>query len=134
MVKTAAILFGIVFLVMGILDFVPAVTPANGMLLGIFHVNTVHNIVHLAAGVVFLLCGMAGVGASRTFFQIFGIVYALVALLGFYYDDNALVGLISNNTADAWLHVVLAVAMLFLGFGTSGDTASIWFSPQRACG
>jgi heme/copper-type cytochrome/quinol oxidase subunit 3 len=57
-IKTAAILFGIVFLLIGILGFVPAATPANGMLLGIFHVNTAHNFVHLASGVVFLLCGM----------------------------------------------------------------------------
>jgi Domain of unknown function (DUF4383) len=102
MIKSAAILFGIVFLVIGILGFVPAATPANGMLLGIFHVNAAHNIVHLASGVVFLLCGMAGTGPSRTFFQIFGIIYALVALLGFYYGDNALLGIISNNTADTW--------------------------------
>jgi Domain of unknown function (DUF4383) len=121
MVKTAALLFGIVFLVIGILGFVPAATPPDGMLLGIFHVNTAHNIVHLASGVVFLLCGMAGAGPSRAFFKIFGIVYALVAILGFYYGDNALLGIISNNTADTWLHVVLAVVMLFLGFGASGS-------------
>jgi hypothetical protein len=125
MIRTAALLFGIVFLVIGILGFVPAVTPDNGMLLGIFHVNTAHNIVHLASGVVFLLCGMAGVGPSRTFFQIFGIIYAVVAVLGFYYGDNALLGIISNNTADTWLHVVLAVVMLFLGFGASGRKAIV---------
>jgi Domain of unknown function (DUF4383) len=125
MIKTAAILFGIVFLLVGILGFVPAATPANGMLLGIFHVNAAHNFVHLASGVVFLLCGMAGVGASRTFFRIFGIIYALVALLGFYYGDNAIFGLIANNTADIWLHVVLAVVMLFLGFGASGSKATV---------
>src|SRR4051812_32214391 len=69
MVKTAAILFGLVFLLVGILGFVPAATPdTNGMpmLLGIFHVNTVHNFIHLASGVVFLLCGFAGAGPSRT--------------------------------------------------------------------
>ena len=52
----------IVFLLIGILGYVPATTPANGMLLRIFHVNTAHNIVHLASGVVFLLCGIAGAG------------------------------------------------------------------------
>jgi hypothetical protein len=100
MVKTAAILFGVVFLLIGILGFVPAITPANGMLLAIFHVNTAHNIVHLASGVVFLLCGIAGTGASRTFFRIFGFIYALVALLRFYYGDNPILGLIASNTAD----------------------------------
>ena len=125
MIKTAALLFGIVFLLIGILGFVPAVTPDNGMLLGVFHVNIAHNIIHLASGVVFLLCGMAGAGPSRTFFQIFGIIYAVVAVLGFYYGDNALLGLISNNTADTWLHVVLAVVMLFFGFGPSGRKATV---------
>jgi hypothetical protein len=125
MVKAAAILFGLVFLLIGILGFVPAVTPSNGMLLGIFHVNTAHNIVHLASGIVFLLCGMAGAGPSQTFFRIFGIVYALVALLGFFYGDNALLGIVANNTADTWLHVVLAVVMLFLGFGVSTTKTAV---------
>ena len=93
MVKSAAILFGVVFLLIGILGYVPAATPANGMLLRIFHVNTAHNIVHLASGVVFLLCGIAGAGPSQTFFKIFGIIYGLVAVLGFYYGDNALLGI-----------------------------------------
>ena len=125
MIKAAALLFGIVFLLIGILGFVPAVTPSNGMLLGVFHVNTAHNIVHLASGIVFLLCGMAGAGPSQGFFKIFGIIYALVAILGFYYGDNALLGIISNNAAGTWLHVVLAVVMLFLGFGTSGSKAAV---------
>ena len=124
MVKTAAIIFGLVFLLVGILGFVPAVTK-DEMLLGIFHVNFAHNIVHLASGAIFLLCGMAGAGPSRTFFRIFGIVYALVAALGFYYGDQPILGIISNNTPDIWLHIVLAVVMLYLGFGASGgDTAT----------
>lgn len=128
MVKSAALLFGIVFLVVGILGFVPAAThDVNGMpmLLGIFHVNFAHNLVHLASGAVFLLCGLAGAGPSRMFFRIFGLVYALVAVLGFMKGDGMLLGLISNNMATTWLHVVLAAAMLFLGFGPSGsNTAS----------
>src|SRR5205814_4647827 len=127
MAKTLGMLFGVVFLAVGILRFVPAVTSdVNGMpmLLGIFHVNTAHNFVHIASGVVFLLCGMAGPGASRTFFKIFGVVYALVAILGFYPDGTMLLGFLSNNVAVTWLHVVLALAMLYLGFGTR-DTATV---------
>lgn len=127
MVKTAAILFGIVFLAVGILGFVPgATTNVDGMpmLLGIFHVNTAHNFVHLASGVVFLLCGMAGAGPSRTFFRIFGLIYALVAVLGFMNPNGPLLGMISNNPATTWLHVVLAAAMLFLGFVVK-DTAAV---------
>ena len=126
MVKTFALLFGIVFLVVGVLGFVPAATsgmPDMPMLLGIFHVNTVHNIVHLASGAVFLLCGLAGAGPARMFFKIFGIVYALVAVLGFMNPAGPLLGMISNNPADNYLHTALAAVMLFIGFGTSKQTA-----------
>ena len=126
MIKAAAILFGIVFLVVGILGFIPACTiNLNGMpmLLGIFHVNTAHNIVHLVSGAVFLLCGMAGAGPSRTFFRIFGLVYALVAILGFLKPAGPVLWIISNNMADVWLHVGLAVTMLFLGFGLKSNPA-----------
>jgi len=65
------------------------------------------------------------VWASRMFFKIFGIVYALVAVLGFMKGNGLVLGMISNNTADTWLHVVLAVVMLFLGFGASGNRVTV---------
>ena len=116
MVKTMAVLFGVVFLVVGILGFVPAVTKEQ-MLLGIFHVNTAHNAVHLLSGVVALLCGMSGAGASRWYYRIFGLVYGAVAVMGFMAGgDTMLLGLISNNMADTWLHVGIAAVSLLLGF------------------
>jgi hypothetical protein len=66
---------------------------------------------------------MAGPGPSRTFFRIFGIVYALVAVLGFYYGDQPLLGMISSSTPNTYLHVGLAVVMLLIGFGTPKQTA-----------
>jgi Domain of unknown function (DUF4383) len=63
---------------------------------------------------------MAGVGASKTFFKIFGVVYGLV-VLGFVVGDGMLLGLISNNAADTWLHVGIAVVSLIIGFAPSGE-------------
>src|SRR5205814_9544862 len=102
MAKTHAHLFGVVFLLIGILGFVPAVAP-NEMLLNIFHVNAAHIAVHLPTGIVALLAGMAGVGASKTFFKIFGVVYGLVAALVFVAADGTLLCLSSNNPAAPWL-------------------------------
>src|SRR6476646_6430645 len=125
MAKTMAVLFGVVFLVVGILGFVPAVTK-DQMLLGIFHVNTAHNAVHLLSGVVALICGMAGIGASRLYFKIFGLVYAAVAVLGFLNPgDTMLLGLISNNTADTWLHVAIAAVSLIIGFMPVSSTETV---------
>ena len=115
MVKTMAVLFGVVFLLIGILGFVPAVTK-DEMLLGIFHVNAAHNVVHLLSGAVALFCGMNSVSASRMYFRIFGVVYGLVAVMGFFVGDGMLLGMISNNTAVTWLHVAIAAVSLILGF------------------
>jgi hypothetical protein len=127
MAKTLGMLFGIVFLAVGILGFVPGVTTtgADGMpmLLGVFMVNTLHSVVHIASGVVFLLASMAGAGPARLWFKIFGLVYAVVAILGFKTPNGMLLGLISNNPAVTWLHVVLAVAMLAIGFGSPKHAA-----------
>jgi len=122
MAKTLGMLFGLVFLAIGILGFVPGVTK-DEMLLGIFMVNTVHSIVHIASGAVFLIASMSGAGAARLWFQIFGLVYAVVAVMGFVVGNGMIFNLISNNTADTWLHVGLAAVMLLIGFGTPKQTA-----------
>ncbi len=120
MVKTLGMLFGIVFLAVGILGFVPGVSAPGPdgmpMLLGIFMVNTAHSMVHIASGAIFLFASMAGAGAASLWFKLFGLVYAVVAVLGFMTPNGMLLGLISNNPADTWLHVGLAAAMLLIGF------------------
>ena len=123
MLKTAAIIFGIVFLLVGVLGFVPGITTTGQMLLGIFHVNAVHNIVHLLSGAVALITGLTSTAAARMYFRVFGIVYALVAILGFFTGHGLLLGLISNNMADTWLHVLIAIVALALGFAVQ-DTST----------
>jgi uncharacterized membrane protein YuzA (DUF378 family) len=117
MVNTMAVLFGVILLVVGILGFVPGITK-DEMLLGIFHVNTVHNCVHLLSGAVALFCGMAGVGASRNYFRIFGVIYGAVAVLGLMHmgEHTNLLGVMSNNDAITYLHIGIAAVSLILGF------------------
>ena len=81
-------------------------------------VNAAHSIVQIASGAVFLFASMAGAGAAQLWFKIFGLIYAVVAVLGFMTPNGMLLGMISNNPADTWLHVVLAAAMLLIGFAS----------------
>ena len=122
MLKKIAVAFGVVFLAVGLLGFVPALTP-DGHLLGLFHVNALHNVVHLASGAVALWAGMTSEQNSKLYFQIFGVVYALVAVLGFVYGDEPILGVIPSNMANTWLHVVIAAAALYLGFGMKAAPA-----------
>lgn len=115
MLKNVAIVFGFVLLGLGILGFIPAATP-NGYLLGFFHVNTAHNLIHVATGLIALWCGFTSFAYSQLFFRVFGAVYGLVAILGFIYGDTPIFGIIANNIADAWLHVAIAAFSLYLGF------------------
>ena len=124
MLKTAAIIFGIFFLVAGIGGFVPALAPQHGdgaMLFGIFMVGPVHNVIHIASGVAALICGMMGAGAARKYFQIFGIVYALVAVIGFFYGNTRILGVMEHNVADIGLHIAIAAVALYLGFMARND-------------
>src|SRR3954470_19173692 len=121
MLKTAAIIFGVFFIVAGIGGFVPALAP-NGMLFGIFMVGPVHNVIHLASGAVALFCAFAGASAARKYFQIFGVVYLLVAVIGFVYGNSPLMGMVEHNKNDIWLHIIIAAASLYLGFAAK-DTA-----------
>jgi hypothetical protein len=120
MIKKLAILFGAVFLLVGILGFFPALTPANAEgerhLLGLFEVDTVHNVVHLLSGAVALAAGLLSGYASRLYFKIFGAVYALVTLVGMI--SGSALGLFHVNGADNFLHLALAVALLAIGFAT----------------
>lgn len=120
--KRIAVIFGIVFVAVGLLGFVPALNP-DGKLLGLFAVNAAHNVVHLATGIVALIVGFASDKASRVFFQVFGVVYALVAVLGFVNGDQPLLGIVSSNQADTWLHVAIALIALYLGFMMKADQA-----------
>jgi Domain of unknown function (DUF4383) len=124
-VQLVATIFGVVFLLVGILGFVPGITtnydqltfagPMSGaMLLGLFAVSVLHNIVHLAFGVAGLLLARTASGA-RNYLIVGGIVYAVIWIYGLITDPMSSANFVPLNTADNWLHLVLAIAMIGLG-------------------
>lgn len=117
MLKKAAMAVGAVFLVIGIGGFLPFLV-FDSKLLGIFLVDGTHNLVHILSGLVFLAASQKGAW-SRLAFQVFGVVYALVTVVGFMVGDGgSVLGLFHVNVADNLLHLVLTAAFLYLGFGT----------------
>ena len=130
MVVKLAWVFAVVFLLIGVLGFVPGIT-ADGHLLGIFEVDLLHNIIHLATGVLAALAAWKGVELSRRFFQVFGVVYALVTVVGFVQGDTVL-GLVGVNMADNILHLAVAVVALAAGFFLKGDSMGGGPAPMAA--
>ncbi|MFQ5540760.1 MAG: DUF4383 domain-containing protein [Candidatus Paceibacteria bacterium] len=123
MIKTWSWILAVVFLAVGILGFIPAFAP-NGMLLGLFEVDALHNIIHLISGLAFVWAALAAETTGRMVFKVFGIIYAIVAVVGLVQGDTVL-GIIAANMADHILHVVLAVVILYIGFGKGGSHASM---------
>lgn len=112
MAKTLAIVFGVVFVVVGLLGFVS--NPIVGEM-GLFVTNGLHNIVHLLVGVILLGVAFGSPMSSGMALKIFGIVYIILAVLGFVLPGDMLLGLVSVNMADHWLHLVLGVILFWAG-------------------
>jgi hypothetical protein len=115
----------VVFLLVGVLGFIPGVTTNFGdmrfaghdsgaELLGVFQVSILHNIVHLLFGVVGLVLARTVAGA-RAYLIGGGAVYAVLWLYGLAVDHGSGANFVPFNTADDWLHFALAVGMVALG-------------------
>jgi hypothetical protein len=109
MIKNIMYVLGVVFIIIGILGFF------NNPILGIFEVDTMHNVVHLASGILALIFASRGENQARTYALVLGIVYALVTVIGFISSTGSILGLFTVNTSDNWLHLVLAIVFLALG-------------------
>ena len=111
--QTWAKILGVVLVLVGLAGFF-----SGGNLLG-FHVNTAHNLVHLLSGIIALMAGFMGGGNyAKIYNVIFGVVYLLVALLGLF-SVTFVVDLLTLNSADNWLHIVLAVVTFAIGIWAS---------------
>ena len=124
-VQKLTLIFGIVFLALAIVGFIPGLTTHYGEmsfagddsaseLFGVFRVSILHNIVHLLFGVAGLSLSKTREG-SRTYLLGGGAIYLLLWLLGLAGDADW----IPANTADDWLHLALGVTMIGGGILTT---------------
>lgn len=124
-IQMAAAAVGVVFLLVGILGFVPGITSnfddiefvgheSEAELLGIFQVNILHNLVHLIFGVFGLLLARTA-PLARSYLLLGGVVYLVLWLYGMVIDLDTSWNFVSLNTADNWLHAGLGVGMVALG-------------------
>ncbi|MDP9211968.1 MAG: DUF4383 domain-containing protein [bacterium] len=122
MVKTYATVLGAVFVLVGILGFIPPLNP-DGNLFGVFHVGTAHNVLHLVSGLAVLGAVLAGGIYPRLATQVIGLVYGVIAVLGFLIGQGVVLGFLEVNVADNALYAVIALSALYAGFVPEGKTA-----------
>jgi hypothetical protein len=124
-VQKAAKIVGAMFLLVGILGFVPGITSHFGdmkfaghesgsKLLGVFQVSVLHNIVHLLFGIAGLVAAKKA-RSARTYLVAGGVIYLVLFLYGLIMDADDTGNFVPVNNADDWLHLLLGLGMVALG-------------------
>ncbi|MFE9627737.1 DUF4383 domain-containing protein [Streptomyces sp. NPDC006527] len=123
-IQQAAMVVGAVFLIVGILGFIPGITTnysamefasheSGAMLLGIFQTSVLHNLVHLAFGIAGLLMARTAPGAY-TYLLGGGAIYLVLWIYGLVVGHGTDANFVPFNAADNWLHLVLGLGMIGL--------------------
>lgn len=129
--QKAARLVGIVFLLVGVLGFIPGITQnfedmkfaghnSDAELLGIFQVSILHNIVHMLFGVAGLALSRTWDGAKR-FFIGGGVLYLVLFLYGVVTSQQSGANFVPMNKEDDILHLGLGLGMIALGLVLSRE-------------
>ena len=111
-VQRAAQIFGWVFVLVGIAGLYYSRGMEEGLLLGMFPVNVVHNAAHL-------LLGLWGIVAAKTFSgaksyaTIAGVLYVVLAIVGYVEPNPGDMLPLGGN--DVYLHAALGVILLGIG-------------------
>jgi len=124
-VQGAAVLVGAIFLVFGLLGFIPGVTSGYdtlawaghhcaARLFGVFAVSGLHNVVHVAFGVAGLVMARSYAGA-RAYLLGAGFIYLALWVYGLLIDHGSDANFVPVNGADNWLHFGLGAVMILLG-------------------
>ena len=119
-----SLVFGATLLLAGLLGFLADSSfETGGNIQGddliIFEVNGIHNLVHIASGLLGLALFRAR-GTAKAYALGFGAVYGLVTIIGFI-DGETVLNLIPVNTADNFLHLAIAAAGIAAGLASPGD-------------
>jgi hypothetical protein len=126
--RSFALAAGITYVLVGALGFLPGITqppPAGspdlvvgsgyGYLLGLFPINLLHNLVHLAVGIAGLAAYRSR-GGARAFARGLAIFYGLLAVMGLVPGLDTTLGLIPIFGHDIWLHALTALLAAYFGF------------------
>lgn len=133
-VQRFAMIFGIIYVVVGVAGFIPpllqpqtpgapplAIDTLAGRLLGLFPVNILHTLVHLAIGVWGVVAAKS-VSAAVGYARSIAVLYGVLAIMGFIPGLNTVFGLVPLHSHDIWLHAGSALIAAYFGFSSSART------------
>jgi hypothetical protein len=130
--RNLALIFGIVYLGLGVLGMMPGIATPNGALLGLFPVNLPLAIVHAAMG-AWGLAAFMGWQRARVYARSAAFIFAVLGLMGMAHGLDTVFGLMPLYGNDVWLHLLSAGIAGFVAWRPdTGERRSISGDRRRS--
>ena len=129
--RLLGVVFGIVYLLIGVLGFFVTsgtafIATSGPKLLGLFEINPLHNVAHLIIGAAVLIAALSGARAAKAVNTTVGAVYLLLGIVGLLIaGGNNPLNILAINGADNVLHFATAVVLLAVGLGADRSSRSV---------
>jgi hypothetical protein len=135
---------GILYLLVGALGFLPALVSAPhagapsvtvdtgyGYLLGLFPVNGLYNLFHLAIGAL-ALGAYRSLSSSTLFTRGIAILFGVLAVMGLIPMLSTTFGLIPLFGHNVWLHAATAAIAAYFGYVRAAEVVPLEWGASRA--
>ncbi|MCX6716203.1 MAG: DUF4383 domain-containing protein [Candidatus Taylorbacteria bacterium] len=122
MAKTTAWVFGVIFVIVGVWGFFAQ--PAVGFVAA----DWLSSLVHLVIGVVLL--ALAAKPSVVVTLKTVGIIYVVLAILGFFQGTWVLFGIFATDQVTNWFYLVVGIVVAALGFSSKGSDGASPVAPQ----
>ena len=129
--RVFGIFLGVVYLLDGIYGFFLTSSTAFAATSGpkifdLFETNPLHNVVHVAVGIILLTAGLVGPRVSKIVNTTLGAVYLLVGVVGLLLSSgNNPLNILAINGADNIQNFVTAVLLLCVGLGADSIAPAV---------
>ena len=104
--------FAPLFLGVYLLDYVPGIMDANGLMFGLFHMTRIVDLGHLGAGALAVIGALTSARGARTYFYVLGIWYLIDVLVYFFSHVNQIA--LKTNVLVNGPHILIFIAAFWI--------------------
>lgn len=121
-IQKCALVFAAIFLGVYLLDYVPGIMDENGLMFGLFHMSTLIDLGHLAAGATGLVAGLISPKMARIYFWALGVAYT-IDVITYFFGHLRSISLKTNILVNL-PHVLIFVAAYWVALKVDRHSAA----------
>jgi hypothetical protein len=120
-IQKCAWAFAALFLGVYLLDYVPGIMDANGLMFGLFHMTRIVDLGHLGAGALAVIGAVTSARGARFYFYVLGIWYLIDVLVYFFTHLNQTP--LKTNVLVNGPHILIFIAAFWIAAKVSRNPA-----------